>query len=1698
MEKNVYAIRLLLLLVAASLYSTASLAQSYEVSASSSNAGNPGGLNTNYDYTTTGGTIVHDGGQNGGLGVNSWSDAFDIPFAFDFYGQSVDSAVVSKNGLLSFTTSVAGSTLDPSLLDNTCLPNPDLPANTVAYFWDQFASPQTYDYVYAITYGTAPNRQLWLLNYSFPIGSFSYAYFAVVLEESTNKIYMVDMNYLYPTGGGSSTVGVQQDAANFQQAGFPLTGLYGSPSIDFGSGGTNYTDNEYYTFEPSSSATNMSFTADNSVQFTTDASPGQGKAKILQLTVDVAGNLNPLTMDKIYFSTTGTTSPSTDIDSARLYYTSNCDAGSSPLLSSQQVSTIGTPSTSFMFNVNQSLYEGSNSFYLTYDVDEAATLGNFLDATVDSFIIDGVSYVPTVSNPTGSVELTLEGPYCGISVNYAGNYQIGAHLWQFAGINNTSLAPQSLQIFPNPKPTVTRGNYYDFTYKGGSGNDEDVKAWVDWNNDGFYSGDEEILYINDYVAPTTVSDSFYIPCGVSPGLKRMRIVADLYVYVPTPCASNYGGAEEYFFYVAPDESPTPSFSVEPNYYVGGLANFTNTTVGAPSINYEWDFDNDGVYDSTGADGSTVFSSPGQKIVTLKATLQGCDGLPYSATFTDTINVVTPTQLPVAEFIADRNVLLPDMRVTFEDLTTQGPGIWNWTISPATVNGKQAFTYVEGTNANSQHPVVEFHEIGKYTVALTAVNNYGTSNPVIKNSYIEVVPISTMCTPAAIDTTDARNGYLVDDGGVDGLYADGSTSRICTYLIEPNCASPITLSFLEFDVNSYTVSSCTNLPPDYIKIYDGTDATGIPLHTQAGFPDGFTNGPNNTPVAPPSVTAQSGAMYIEFHSNCAFRGEGFLAVWSSGPAVFPLPVTSMEAPDTAYVDAPQSFASTSTGDFLEYSWDVDGDGISDYIDSAFIHTYTAAGIYPVELIVSNCGGSDTVQKNITVINPSAPPVADFTADFTTVPFATTVTLQNQSTEGPTNFRWTITPNNFNWMNGTDEFSKNPQVSFTQTGLYTVKLWVENALGADSVTKTNYINVFNYCNPSIVFLNSDLGISNVEVRTITGDLLMQNSSDVGKEGYTDYSSKHQVAMDIGASYSITVDRNTSINTMTRAVWIDLNKDGDFSANERMAYEGSSTSQSWTETFTIPATAVGGLTRMRVSTNVGNQANLGCGPNFSGEYEDYAVILNPDNAPPVIDLLGTDTVWVELGTPYVDAGATAFDNVDGTLTGQIAMNNSVDVNVVDTYYVNFSVTDQANNTAYATRVVIVTPDATDPVITLTPPDTMQLPVFATYTEPGFTASDNTDGSITNNVQVTNNVDTSVVGNYQVIYTVSDQQGNTDTAIRLVMVQDTTQPVLNLLGDNPLFVEFGDVFTDPGYTASDNYDDTVIVQVGGAVNTSQLGTYTLTYTVEDSSGNGPIIMTRTVVVGDTTKPDIALIGPDDLTVDVFDTWWDPGVKVSDNYSEDLDVEVFTMGTVNTNVLDDYTLEYYAVDEMGNHSDTLVRTVHVVDRERPVISLNGPMLVELRRWENWTDPGATAMDNYYGNVAVQDSGSFTDSGIPGIYTITYYAEDPSGNKAIPVTRTIIVDTLTSSLGEHDLESWISYYPNPAQHEVNIQVTLPERQDVAIRLLNSVGQEVRSVENSQIMESFYQVNLQEFSSGLYFIQFQVGDEQLMKKLIINR
>lgn len=237
---------------------------------------------------------------------------------------------------------------------------------------------------------------------------------------------------------------------------------------------------------------------------------------------------------------------------------------------------------------------------------------------------------------------------------------------------------------------------------------------------------------------------------------------------------------------------------------------------------------------------------------------------------------------------------------------------------------------------------------------------------------------------------------------------------------------------------------------------------------------------------------------------------------------------------------------------------------------------------------------------------------------------------------------------------------------------------------------------------------------------------------------------------------------------------------------------------------------------------------------------VVTAPDNL--VVEALGPTTA-VSLGL------GTASDLVDGSMTPAADFAGPYSVG---NHNVTWSATDVNNNTGTDIQIISII-DATRPLISLLGNNPASVALNATYTDAGATATDTVDGDVSANIVTGGTVDTNTAGTYTLTYDVQDAQGN--AAVRLtrqviVGSPDTTAPVISLLGDNPAQLAINASYTDAGATALDNVDGDVTANItssGLPINTSNAGTFFITYNVTDAAGNSAQA-TRSVMVGSST----------------------------------------------------------------------------------------------------------------------------------------------------------------------------------------------------------------------------------------------------------
>ncbi|MDB4676291.1 DUF5011 domain-containing protein, partial [Flavobacteriales bacterium] len=488
--------------------------------------------------------------------------------------------------------------------------------------------------------------------------------------------------------------------------------------------------------------------------------------------------------------------------------------------------------------------------------------------------------------------------------------------------------------------------------------------------------------------------------------------------------------------------------------------------------------------------------------------------------------------------------------------------------------------------------------------------------------------------------------------------------------------------------------------------------------------------------------------------------------------------------------------------------------------------------------------------------------------------------------------------------------------TTVGSYTVTYLATDNINPDT-TNVRIINVVDTTTP-IVTLN---GASSVTLERYGVFADIDDGVEIEAPGSLVSVDTSQLDNTTQGAYTVTynvVDDHNNANVITREVVVEdtvppvvtlnnestsytLERYGDWSAID----PGVTIDRgSYVESVTVDNTSTGlkavtytvkdgtnTTVKNRVITVIDTIAPVGSINNPSYQLERFGVFNDPGvtGLDPGTYLAGTDT-----------------SNVDNTLSPG------------STFDVIYDLSDGTSNIILTRTVTVI--DTTAPVITLTNGDigTTNYTVErgTTYVDPGATVD--TGETVTVN---TSQLNMAVTGTYTVTYSATDADGNTGTASRTVIVEDTTAPVITLSGANPYTVERGTTYIDPGVTADTG--ETVTVNTSG-LNMAVSVTYIVTYSATDADGNIGT-ESRIVIVDDTIAPVITLtngdVGTTTYTVERGTTYVDPGATadtgetVSDNRSSNLNMAV--SGT--------YIVTYSATDVYGN-TGTVDRTVIVED----------------------------------------------------------------------------------------------------------------------------------------------------------------------------
>ena len=222
-------------------------------------------------------------------------------------------------------------------------------------------------------------------------------------------------------------------------------------------------------------------------------------------------------------------------------------------------------------------------------------------------------------------------------------------------------------------------------------------------------------------------------------------------------------------------------------------------------------------------------------------------------------------------------------------------------------------------------------------------------------------------------------------------------------------------------------------------------------------------------------------------------------------------------------------------------------------------------------------------------------------------------------------------------------------------------------------------------------------------------------------------------------------------------------------------------------------------------------------------------------------------------------------------------------------------------------------------------------------------------------------------------------------------TIPKIYLNGDKNITLSYKDTYTEPGYSAKQNFKDiTKEIKIDSNLKEKTLGEYQITYKINYLFLT--IKKTRKITIVDKDKPTIT-VPSNPIKVCPNTTLDEIDYKAYDDYDGDITSKVTLKESQNKLSLN--------VKDSSQNEFSLEVKINRLDDDAPVITLKNNQTVYLTSGETYNEPGYTATDNCDGDITSKVTTEGTIGTSLGTYHIIYKVTDSAGNTAT-TTRTII------------------------------------------------------------------------------------------------
>ena len=158
--------------------------------------------------------------------------------------------------------------------------------------------------------------------------------------------------------------------------------------------------------------------------------------------------------------------------------------------------------------------------------------------------------------------------------------------------------------------------------------------------------------------------------------------------------------------------------------------------------------------------------------------------------------------------------------------------------------------------------------------------------------------------------------------------------------------------------------------------------------------------------------------------------------------------------------------------------------------------------------------------------------------------------------------------------------------------------------------------------------------------------------------------------------------------------------------------------------------------------------------------------------INLIGNKKMELDYGEKYSEPGYKG-SILNRDITNKIKVTNNIKEDIGN-YEVKYSFKFLFYNVTKKRKITVA--DLTGPDIVLKGDKELNLTINTEYVEPGFETQDKVDGDLTSSTKVSNNIDITKVGSYEVKYEVEDKAGNKTTEVRKVKVERLNPTLMSI----------------------------------------------------------------------------------------------------------------------------------------------------------------------------------------------------------------------------------------------------------------------------------------------------------------------------------